>query len=349
MKDFFISYNKNDKTWAEWIAWQLEDADYQVVIQAWDFLPGHNFILKMQDATKDTERTIAVLSQNYLDAVYTYPEWAAAIAKDPQGTAGALIPVVVGKCEPDGLLGPIIHIDLLGLDEQEAKQALLTYVKQGRAKPKVAPVFPGSHTISVKPPFPPPAAPEEPSKANGDLDLEAYGIIDCLADIHESSQKLTALLSEYRGKTESLNIKITQAAGKIERVKLLPPKMIDPTSVRKLFREPADDLKKYGSFLADFNKEYGSSWDTFESGLLQLVKDNRIPKDNQDSTLLALKQMKEQMVSARAAFELMANSLDTVKGFQKDLNRAAIFVQREIRFFIGIIEKSVATMDVILK
>jgi hypothetical protein len=26
MKDFFISYNSADKTWAEWIAWQLEEA-----------------------------------------------------------------------------------------------------------------------------------------------------------------------------------------------------------------------------------------------------------------------------------------------------------------------------------
>jgi hypothetical protein len=24
--DFFISYTSNDRAWAEWIAWQLEDA-----------------------------------------------------------------------------------------------------------------------------------------------------------------------------------------------------------------------------------------------------------------------------------------------------------------------------------
>jgi len=28
MKDFFISYNSADRTWAEWIAWQLEEAGY---------------------------------------------------------------------------------------------------------------------------------------------------------------------------------------------------------------------------------------------------------------------------------------------------------------------------------
>lgn len=35
--DFFVSYTSTDRTWAEWIAWQLEAEDYQVVVQAWDF------------------------------------------------------------------------------------------------------------------------------------------------------------------------------------------------------------------------------------------------------------------------------------------------------------------------
>ena len=42
MKDFFISYNSADRQWAEWIAWQLEEAGYTTVLQAWDFRPGPN-------------------------------------------------------------------------------------------------------------------------------------------------------------------------------------------------------------------------------------------------------------------------------------------------------------------
>ena len=47
MTDFFISYNKADKTWAEWIAWELEAKGFTTVIQAWDFRPGSSFILEM--------------------------------------------------------------------------------------------------------------------------------------------------------------------------------------------------------------------------------------------------------------------------------------------------------------
>ena len=92
MKDFFISYNKADRTWAEWIAWQLEEARYSVIVQAWDFRPGSNFVLDMNRATKEAERTIAVLSPDFLAAEFTQPEWAAAFAKDPTGEKGLLVP-----------------------------------------------------------------------------------------------------------------------------------------------------------------------------------------------------------------------------------------------------------------
>ena len=81
MKDFFISYTKADKAWAEWIAWTLEEAGLSVIIQAWDFRPGGNFVLDMQRAASETEKTIVVLSPAYLEAEYTQPEWAAAFAE----------------------------------------------------------------------------------------------------------------------------------------------------------------------------------------------------------------------------------------------------------------------------
>jgi TIR domain len=33
-RDFFVSYTGADRAWAEWIAWQLEDAGYSIVLQA---------------------------------------------------------------------------------------------------------------------------------------------------------------------------------------------------------------------------------------------------------------------------------------------------------------------------
>jgi hypothetical protein len=156
MADFFVSYNKADRSWAEWIAWQLEDAEYSTILQAWDFRPGSNFVLEMQKASAESSRTLAVLSPDYLDALFTQPEWAAAFARDPTGRSRKLVLVKVRECRAEGLLPQITHINLTGMEESRAKEALLSGVRAGRAKPATPPVFPGivSQDIRVKPPYP---------------------------------------------------------------------------------------------------------------------------------------------------------------------------------------------------
>ena len=175
-KDFFVSYNFHDRAWAEWIAWVLEEAGHSVVIQSWDFRPGGNFVLDMQQAAQDCDRTIAVLSEHYLQATYTQPEWAAAFARDPQSQQRKLIPVRVSKCDPAGLLGPIVYVDLVESSEAEARQRLLTMLQE-RAKPTSQPTFPGKgkdNEPAIAPLFPgdiqPTSAAEEPM-----LSLGVYG------------------------------------------------------------------------------------------------------------------------------------------------------------------------------
>jgi hypothetical protein len=46
----FLSYTGTDQAWAEWIAQTLEQAGYSVILQAWDFRPGDNFIQRMDEA-----------------------------------------------------------------------------------------------------------------------------------------------------------------------------------------------------------------------------------------------------------------------------------------------------------
>lgn len=163
MTDFLISYNSADRAWAEWIAWHLEAAGYTAVLQAWDFRPGSNFVLAMQQAAAEAERTIAVLSPAYLAARFPQPEWAAAFAQDPTGEQGLLVPVRVHACDLQGLLPQIISIDLVGLEEAAATEILLAGVRRGRAKPPTTPGFPGvvQRAVAAQPRFPTTAADAE--------------------------------------------------------------------------------------------------------------------------------------------------------------------------------------------
>jgi tetratricopeptide (TPR) repeat protein len=159
MTDFFVSYTHADEAWAEWIAWILEEAGYSTTIQAWDFGAGSNFVVAMHTAAAECERTIAVLSPDYVNSRFTPPEWAAAFAQDPTGTQGLLVPVRVRKFHLKGLLPQIVYLDLVGLSEPAGKKTLLDGIKRGRKKPKMKPGFPGT------------ARPSYPGVVAGDTDL----------------------------------------------------------------------------------------------------------------------------------------------------------------------------------
>jgi hypothetical protein len=144
--DFFVSYTQADRAWAEWIAWILEEDGRRVLIQAWDFVPGSNWIQSMQEGAARAERTIAVLSRAYLQSVFGGAEWQAAWAEDPTGAGRKLLPIRVEDCDRLGLLRRVVAVDVFGVDEAKARARLRGAVAtalQGRGKPEEAPVFPG--------------------------------------------------------------------------------------------------------------------------------------------------------------------------------------------------------------
>jgi hypothetical protein len=158
--DFFISYTEADRDWAEWVAWQLEEAGYSTVLQAWDFRPGANFVAEMQDAVA-AQRTLVRLSPDYMQSAFGFAEWAAAFAKDPRGRARHLVPVRVAECDAAGLLAQIVWIDLVGLDDKDARRRVLDGLDADRAKPSSPPEYPGLRDSAVRPSLPP-SFPAEP-------------------------------------------------------------------------------------------------------------------------------------------------------------------------------------------
>jgi hypothetical protein len=142
--DFFISHATVDREWAEWIAFEIEDEGFRVVIDVWDWEAGANFIVEMDKATRTADKTLLVLTDDYLSGVYTQPEWAAVLASDPSSEARRLVPVRVAPCRPTGLLSPILFIDLVGLGSAEAAVRLRREIRGGRRKPDDPPAFPGA-------------------------------------------------------------------------------------------------------------------------------------------------------------------------------------------------------------
>ncbi|WP_239331786.1 TIR domain-containing protein, partial [Frankia sp. CiP3] len=151
--DFFVSYTGVDATWAQWIAWQLEarvrfgERSARVFVQAWDLVPGTNRAASMHRTLPASARVVPVLSPAYLaDSRYGNAEWLAIWPDDPEGLKRRIVPVRVAECQPEGLLRSTTYIDLVGRDETAATDTLLAGITasvKGRAKPAVAPQFPG--------------------------------------------------------------------------------------------------------------------------------------------------------------------------------------------------------------
>ena len=138
---FFISFNAADKVKAHWIAWTLKEAGHEVAVHDWELPAGGNAPLWMNTKLAWADRLIAVISPDYLPARYSPVEWASEIWNDPDGTKGAVIPVIV---RPTPRIPPLLNglsrIDLTNCSEAEAKSRLLNGVDMP-APPERKPTF----------------------------------------------------------------------------------------------------------------------------------------------------------------------------------------------------------------
>jgi hypothetical protein len=90
--DFFISHAGRDTAWAEWLAWQLQQAGYTVELDVWDWAPGEDFVARMQTALESADRLLAVCTKAYFTSVFGGAELRAAFARQ---AAGRIVPVLV--------------------------------------------------------------------------------------------------------------------------------------------------------------------------------------------------------------------------------------------------------------
>lgn len=174
--DFFISYAKEEAAWAEWIAWELEEAGYFIAsLQPWDFRPGFG-LPKIQELMKEFDRVIVLLSSDYLLSELTQSEWLNALAANLMSSEEKLVPVRVREVSPTGLLAQLVSIDLVGLSEQDARAALLGGISASRLKgtkihklknPDERVPFPGEQ------PTPPPVPPW-PQDPPGEFTIDVF-------------------------------------------------------------------------------------------------------------------------------------------------------------------------------
>jgi len=147
-KDFFVSYNKDDKTWAKWIAGTLEENGYTVYLQAWDISHGDDFIDQMNKFLEYSKGYIPIVSNSFLGSPYCKKELSTAFNEHLNGIIDKFLPIRV----EDVSLGPIfkttVYIDLFDADESEAEKTLLNGIGLTE-NPRKKSAFPGKPPTHV--------------------------------------------------------------------------------------------------------------------------------------------------------------------------------------------------------
>jgi len=138
---FFISFNSADRTKAHWIAWTLKEAGHEVAVHDWEIPAGGSAPLWMNTKLAWADRLVAVISPDYVPARYSPMEWACQIWDDPDGTRGAVIPVIVRPTSKmPSLLSGLSRIDLTNCSEDEARRRLIKGVDMP-SPPELKPAF----------------------------------------------------------------------------------------------------------------------------------------------------------------------------------------------------------------
>src|SRR4051794_299011 len=137
--DFFISHAGRDTGWAEWLAWQLQQAGYSVELDVWDWAPGEDFVARMAAALERADRLLAGCTEAYFVSAFGGAGLRAAFVGQAKAE-GRVVPVLVEPVTLPPLYVPLISVDLTGLDEAAAAARLRERLAGGR--PTGPPPFP---------------------------------------------------------------------------------------------------------------------------------------------------------------------------------------------------------------
>ncbi|MDV9175839.1 toll/interleukin-1 receptor domain-containing protein, partial [Streptomyces sp. W16] len=134
----FVSHAGADLAWAEWVAWQLQDAGYEAELGVWHWGAGENVILNMDQALA-AGPMVALFSAAYFEPErWTTEEWTAKLAGREK-----LIPVRIEDCAVPPMVRALLAPALFGLGEEKAREVLLAAVAGPAGVPRVPPGFPG--------------------------------------------------------------------------------------------------------------------------------------------------------------------------------------------------------------
>lgn len=141
--DVFVSYSHHDRTWVvtELVPF-LEQAGFKVMYDDL-FTAGVSSAVNMAQAVRESRRTLAVLTPDWVKSSWT--GWEGLLAATAQ--SGTLIPLLLAPCQAPDWISHLTNIDISGPEKQEAGRAKLLRDLSALATVRVEPVRQGLEAL----------------------------------------------------------------------------------------------------------------------------------------------------------------------------------------------------------
>ena len=115
--DVFISYSHADEEWVvNTLLPRLDGAGLKVCIDYRDFKPGKAAVHNMRDAVKRSQRTLLVMTPNWVASESSEYEGIAVRTSDPAGRHGRTIPLLLQPCDIPDDISILTYIDFTRAD-----------------------------------------------------------------------------------------------------------------------------------------------------------------------------------------------------------------------------------------
>jgi tetratricopeptide (TPR) repeat protein len=145
--DIFVSYTSKDREWAFWIGQELEKLGHVARIDAWEIAGGGNIMAWMLQRLDTANHTLCVISPDYYKGPFASAEFQAALWAAQESRSNFLLPVRISDCELRRLLAPLKRCDLFGINEGEARDRFIEFLKPAGKPSKLTP-FPGERKLA---------------------------------------------------------------------------------------------------------------------------------------------------------------------------------------------------------
>ena len=100
----FISYSRQDETYAKGLATDLIHEGYSVFLDQWSIDLGENIMSRISDGINGSDVLIMIISNSYLNSIFCNEEWTAFYMKFAKNRNNVIYPIILDESNPPDIL-----------------------------------------------------------------------------------------------------------------------------------------------------------------------------------------------------------------------------------------------------